>query len=120
MSLRRIHRRLGQGMTEYIIIVGLVAILLIAAVQSFSTQVDVTIRGTNGKGGMSGGVGDVGNDINNGGGGNNPPAPPPPATNHPECNVTTPTGQPLYSDGTNLYTDPAGSSPYNGPTVPKP
>ncbi|MBL4847042.1 MAG: Flp family type IVb pilin [Planctomycetes bacterium] len=34
LKLRR--RRRGQGMTEYIIIVGLIAILLIAAVNTFS------------------------------------------------------------------------------------
>ena len=38
MKLR--NRQLGQGMTEYIIIVGLIAILLIAAVKTFREQCD--------------------------------------------------------------------------------
>jgi Flp pilus assembly pilin Flp len=34
---RRLRRRRGQGMTEYIIIVGLIAICLVAAVKNFKT-----------------------------------------------------------------------------------
>ncbi|MCA8921607.1 MAG: Flp family type IVb pilin [Planctomycetes bacterium] len=33
--IRKLRRRRGQGMTEYIIIVGLIAIVLIAAVRQF-------------------------------------------------------------------------------------
>ena len=33
--LRNVRRRRGQGMTEYIIIVGLIAILLIGAITKF-------------------------------------------------------------------------------------
>jgi len=35
LARRRLRRRRGQGMTEYIIIVGLIAILLITAVTKF-------------------------------------------------------------------------------------
>jgi Flp pilus assembly pilin Flp len=44
--MKNIRRRQGQGMTEYIVIVGLIAILLIGAVRKFSNQIDVTIQGT--------------------------------------------------------------------------
>jgi len=36
------RRRRGQGMTEYIIIVGLIAIVLIAAIKKFSTALETT------------------------------------------------------------------------------
>ena len=36
--LRRLRQKRGQGMTEYIIIVGLIAILLIGAVKIFKNQ----------------------------------------------------------------------------------
>jgi Flp pilus assembly pilin Flp len=35
LMIRRKNRRRGQGMTEYIIIVGLIAILMVAAVLNF-------------------------------------------------------------------------------------
>ena len=35
LMIRRRSRRRGQGMTEYIIIVGLIAILMVAAVTNF-------------------------------------------------------------------------------------
>lgn len=35
LSKKNLRRRHGQGMTEYIIIVGLIAILLVAAVTKF-------------------------------------------------------------------------------------
>jgi len=37
---RRLRRRRGQGMTEYIIIVGLIAILLIGAVTTFKNSLE--------------------------------------------------------------------------------
>ena len=43
-TLRMIRRRKGQGMTEYIIIVGLIAILLIAAVSSFKNALQNTFN----------------------------------------------------------------------------
>lgn len=43
-SLRR--RRSGQGMTEYIILVGLIAILLITVVSRYGEVIKVTIIGT--------------------------------------------------------------------------
>lgn len=46
--MKNIRRRQGQGMTEYIVIVGLIAILLIGAVRKFSHQIDVTIQGSTG------------------------------------------------------------------------
>ena len=41
----RIKRQRGQGMTEYIIIVGLVGILLAGTVWTFKEQIRVTIVG---------------------------------------------------------------------------
>lgn len=40
------NRRRGQGMTEYIILVGLIAMLLIFAVTRYKNQVQITIEGT--------------------------------------------------------------------------
>ena len=42
MKLRNLRRRRGQGMTEYIIIVGLIAILLISAVEAFKDKLAQT------------------------------------------------------------------------------
>lgn len=41
-------RRRGQGMTEYIILVGLIGILLVAAVGRFKDQIQITIEGSAG------------------------------------------------------------------------
>lgn len=46
MIARSLKRRHGQGMTEYIILVGLIAILLIAVVTKFKTAIQITIEGT--------------------------------------------------------------------------
>ena len=43
---RQQPRRRGQGMTEYIIIVGLIAVALITAVNQYSFRVDEAIQGT--------------------------------------------------------------------------
>jgi len=53
------RRRRGQGMTEYIIIVGLIAIVLIAAIKKFSTALETTY------GQAEAGVTSVGTDITN-------------------------------------------------------
>jgi hypothetical protein len=50
------RRRRGQGMTEYIIIVGLIGIVLSVAVQRFKNQIEVTIIGNEGQGGMTGDI----------------------------------------------------------------
>jgi len=42
LKLRNLRRRRGQGMTEYIIIVGLIAILLISAVELFKGKLEET------------------------------------------------------------------------------
>jgi pilus assembly protein Flp/PilA len=42
MKLRNLRRRRGQGMTEYIIIVGLIAILLISAIELFKAKLEET------------------------------------------------------------------------------
>ena len=42
MKIRNLRRRRGQGMTEYIIIVGLIAILLITAVEVFKNRLEET------------------------------------------------------------------------------
>ena len=39
---RSLRRRRGQGMTEYIIIVGLIAILLVGAVKAFKDKLSET------------------------------------------------------------------------------
>jgi Flp pilus assembly pilin Flp len=65
----------AQGMTEYIIIVGLIAILLIAAVKRYKETVRVTIEG--GTTQVNGISGDIGGGTrppaDNGGGGIRPP-----------------------------------------------
>ena len=43
------HRRRGQGMTEYIIIVGLIAILLVTAVTAFREALNNTFNKATGK-----------------------------------------------------------------------
>ena len=40
LMIRRKNRRRGQGMTEYIIIVGLIAILMVAAVLNFKNALN--------------------------------------------------------------------------------
>ena len=40
------HRRHGQGMTEYVLLVGLIALLLLAAVNKFGFAVDEAIQGS--------------------------------------------------------------------------
>jgi hypothetical protein len=50
-----LRRRRGQGMTEYIIIVGLIGILLVAAVEKYKDIIKVTIIGS--KGAMDAGMG---------------------------------------------------------------
>ncbi|HZU96133.1 MAG TPA: hypothetical protein VFF73_05445 [Planctomycetota bacterium] len=42
MKMKNLRRRRGQGMTEYIIIVGLIAILLITAVETFKNKLGET------------------------------------------------------------------------------
>lgn len=64
MIRRRLGRRQGQGMTEYIVIVGLIAILLVAVVIRFKEQLRITIEGSDGNGGMTGEVDDITNGIN--------------------------------------------------------
>jgi Flp pilus assembly pilin Flp len=44
MNLRNLRRRRGQGMTEYIIIVGLIAILLVTAVSTFKNKLEETFN----------------------------------------------------------------------------
>lgn len=63
------RRKRAQGMTEYIIIVGLIAILLIAAVKLFGQTVDTAFKQSTSK--IQTEV--INNGINGGGGGN--PAP---------------------------------------------
>jgi Flp pilus assembly pilin Flp len=43
-DMTRTRRRKGQGMTEYIIIVGLIAILLVGAVTLFKNQLEKTFN----------------------------------------------------------------------------
>jgi Flp pilus assembly pilin Flp len=62
---RMIGRR-GQGMTEYIVIVGLIAIGLVVAVSNFRDQIDRTIQGTDGNGGAVGGVNNINDGIRTG------------------------------------------------------
>ena len=48
VQLFRFRRARAQGMTEYIIIVGLIAVLLVGVVRRFSSVLDVTIQGSTG------------------------------------------------------------------------
>jgi len=105
----RVHRlrvrtpRRGQGMTEYIILVGLCAILLIAAVTQFSTAIDTAIQGS------SGTVNDMSGDIRNGGGGFDPSEAP--GADNPLPEAGTRDGNPVYgTPETGYFTDPNGSS----------
>ena len=41
-KLKNLRRRRGQGMTEYIIIVGLIAILLVGAITKFKVALENT------------------------------------------------------------------------------
>lgn len=45
----RTNRRRGQGMTEYIVIVGLIAILLITAVTAFKASLEGSFNAAKGK-----------------------------------------------------------------------
>jgi pilus assembly protein Flp/PilA len=44
LKMKNLRRRRGQGMTEYIIIVGLIAILLVAAVETFKNKLAETFN----------------------------------------------------------------------------
>jgi hypothetical protein len=68
MTIRKLRRRRGQGMTEYIILVGLIAICLVAAVRNYKEVVRVTIEGSDGNGGMVGETNNVTPAIDAGGG----------------------------------------------------
>lgn len=52
-------RRRGQGMTEYVVLVGLIAIVLIAAIKSYSGAVEDVIVGTDGESGLTSGANDT-------------------------------------------------------------
>lgn len=95
---RKNTRRLGQGMTEYIVLVGLIGILLIAAVGRFKEQIRVTIEGSDGQSGM---VGEV-DGVREGIAANNVDAPPA-TTNRPPAEW----GQP---DANGVYTHPNGTT----------
>jgi hypothetical protein len=66
------RRRRGQGMTEYIIVVGLIGILLVAAIFRFKETLRVTIEGS------AGDLQKDANAISSGSGGPISPAPPKP------------------------------------------
>ncbi len=40
--MKKLARRRGQGMTEYVILVGLIAILLVVAVETFKNKLEET------------------------------------------------------------------------------
>lgn len=65
-AMIRIRTR-GQGMTEYIIIVGLVAVLCMVAVGNYRFAVDEAIQGTDG---AVKGIGSTNNQYSNSGGNN--------------------------------------------------
>ena len=65
----KLSRRQAQGMTEYIIIVGLIAILLVGAVVRYRLAIDATIQGTKGEvDGISDGIANGGPDAPDPGG----------------------------------------------------
>ncbi|OGS23305.1 MAG: hypothetical protein A2252_09495 [Elusimicrobia bacterium RIFOXYA2_FULL_39_19] len=49
MISRLINEENGQGMTEYILIIGLVAVICVVAVKTFGTQINDLINGSVGK-----------------------------------------------------------------------
>lgn len=63
MIARSLKRRSGQGMTEYIILVGLIAILLVAVIGKFREAIRITIVGTANE------AEDIAGRMENGGGG---------------------------------------------------
>ena len=109
-------RRRGQGMTEYIIIVGLIALGLIVAVRHYKETLRVAIEGNDGSGGVAGGVDDVADGIGNpgynpgGGGGSNP------GGGGGGLNpVTLPNGRTVYEDASGRrFEDANGRIPYGG------
>ena len=63
---RRSRRQLGAGMTEYIILVGLVGLLLIPVVGIFKNQIEITLVGGDSNAGMAGGIdNNITNEIEN-------------------------------------------------------
>ena len=102
MIRRMIRRARAQGMTEYIIIVGLVAILLVAAVTNYKEQIRVTIMGS---------VDLMDKEIEQPlDGGNNPP----PANNNPAdgspAGRHASTGDPVFHDGNGGFRDASGGA----------
>jgi Flp pilus assembly pilin Flp len=101
------RRRRGQGMTEYIVLVGLIGILLIAAVTRFKNQIQYTIEGTAGtldekRIGHS--------DPNLDGDDDGTPRGP-----LRETGRNTPGGEKIYTDGTSEFLKRgAGTVPYTG------
>ncbi|MCO5168577.1 MAG: hypothetical protein M9894_19735 [Planctomycetes bacterium] len=91
------RRRLGQGMTEYVVIVGLIGLCLVVAVTRYATQVEVTIIGSSEEFDRN----NVGS--NTGHNSRNPDAPPPPAGTRPPAEW----GEP---DGRGIYTHPNGTT----------
>ena len=105
MIRRRLGRRQGQGMTEYIVIVGLIAILLVAVVIRFKEQIRITIEGSDGTGGMTGGVNDA----------MNPAAPTddPGNTDCPNSNVNGTLEGSGYTVTNGVVDTPTGPVPYD-------
>lgn len=100
MIRRSLRRR--QGMTEYIVIVGLVAILLVGAVTRFKDVIEVTIMGSAGR------VGAVGDEMD--GTGTTPsPSPSAPADGD-SAGTRVGSGDPVFHDGAGGYRLADGTS----------
>jgi Flp pilus assembly pilin Flp len=111
------RRRRGQGMTEYIVLVGLIGILLIAAVTRFKNQIQYTIEGTAGtldekRIGHSDPNLDGDDDGTPRGPGDDDDSPRGPLR---ETGRTTPSGEKIWTDGTSEFLKRgSGSVPYTG------
>ena|SRR5688500_2684658 len=100
------RRRHGQGMTEYIILVGLVAILLIAAITRYKEILRITIEGNTGDGGAVGAVDSIKDDMGKVDAGTPPP---PGVTMRPNPDGS---GTFLGSDGAKYRKDTSKTPPY--------
>jgi hypothetical protein len=96
-------------MTEYIVLCGMIALLVLFAVFRFKEQIRITFVGTNGNGGMAGGVNGITNGMNGGGsgGGGHASAPMPAGPIH---TVSTGHLSSTDSSGTAIFSDDNGGT----------
>lgn len=109
-STRRVRRT--QGMTEYVIVVGLVGILLVAAVGDFRQKIHDTIMGSTGS------LRDnVETPLDSGPGPTPGPTPAGPAAGDPAGRRTS-DGSPVFHDGSGGFKDGSGNPVAAGDITP--